>query len=97
MYEWRQTNQTFSPRQSDRETQAVGEERAIGVTPVWEVDHTQQLGEQDHIHQVRTQGPDTIVIIVDISSDYVQFVANKMSFLYEYRVTKVRVSHFVCN
>ena len=41
----------------DKHSYDVGEERSVGVAPVLEVDHDEQLREQDHVHQVRTHGP----------------------------------------
>ena len=55
--ERRKTHQTLAAGDSDAEAQAVGEEGAVGVAPVWEVNNTQQLGEQDHVDQVGAQGP----------------------------------------
>ena len=47
--ERREAHQTLTAGHSDAEPQAVGEEGAVGVAPVWEVNNTQQLGEQDHV------------------------------------------------
>ena len=55
--ERRETHQTLPARDSDPQPQAVGEQGAVGVAPVWEVNNTQQLGEQDHVDQVGAQGP----------------------------------------
>ena len=50
-------DQLFTPGQPDKHPYAVGEQRAVGVTPVLEVDHDQKLGEQDDVDQVRAHGP----------------------------------------
>lgn len=42
------------------QTQTVGEEGSIGVTPLWEVDNTQELGEEDDIDQVGAEGPQSV-------------------------------------
>ena len=55
--ERREAHQTLTAGHSDAEPQAVGEEGAVGVAPVWEVNNTQQLGEQDHVDQVGAERP----------------------------------------
>ena len=55
--ERREAHQTLTAGDSDAEPQAVGEEGAVGVAPVWEVNNTQQLGEQDHVDQVGAERP----------------------------------------
>ena len=56
--ERRETHQTLPARDSDPQPQAVGEQGAVGVAPLREVDNTEQLGEEDDVDQVRTQGPE---------------------------------------
>ena len=55
--ERRQTHQTLPTSDPDAEAQAVGEEGAVGVAPLWEVDDAEQLGEQDHVDQVGAERP----------------------------------------
>ena len=55
--ERRETHQALPTGDSDAESQAVGEEGAVGVAPVGEVNHAQQLGEQDHVDQVGAESP----------------------------------------
>ena len=57
MNERRKPHQALPARHPDAEAQTVGEQGAVGVAPVWEVDNTQQLGEEDHVDQVRAKGP----------------------------------------
>ena len=57
MDERRETHQTLPARDSDAEPQAVGEQGAVGVAPVGEVNHAEQLGEQDHVDQVGAESP----------------------------------------
>ena len=58
MNERRQTHQTLPTSDPDAEAQAVGEEGAVGVAPVWEVDDAEELGEQDHVDQVGAECPE---------------------------------------
>ena len=58
MNERRKPHQALPARHPDAEAQTVGEQGAVGVAPVWEVDNTQQLGEEDHVDQVRAESPD---------------------------------------
>ena len=57
MNERRESDETLPARDSDPQPHAVGEQGAVGVAPLREVDNTEQLGEQDDVDQVRTQGP----------------------------------------
>ena len=50
-------NRSVSPY---AETQTVGEERSIGVTPLWEVNNAQELGEEDDIDQVGAERPQSV-------------------------------------
>ena len=58
MNERRETHQALPTSDSDAEAQAVGEEGAVGVAPVWEVDDAEELGEQDHVDQVGAECPE---------------------------------------
>ena len=57
MNERREPDETLPTRDPDAEAQAVGEEGAIGVAPVREVNNTEQLREQDDVDQVRAERP----------------------------------------
>ena len=52
-----QPYQLLAPCQTEEHARDVGGQRAVGVAQGFEVDHYQQLGEEDHVYQVGAHGP----------------------------------------
>jgi hypothetical protein len=76
-------NQRFSAGQANEHAQHVGDKGAIGVAPVLEVNHDQQLGEEDDVDQIRTHGPETVFQLFLTTYKYF----NKKLFLWKSSVT----------